>query len=567
MAERTPEELRRILRERTQEINYEEFSEEEPDAEEPFDEVNDIQDVNDAINSDGTPQMEVDDSDLDEPRSGRRRSIIKGENGFKWSLNAPETRGRRSVKIYSPKGNGAAKNVKTPLEAWSLFFPLQLLETIVQHTNEEIRRRNDDQHYSQETNVDEIKALLGILYLCGMEKQNHTCTEDLWAPRYGSNFYRAVMQRHRFHYLLACLRFDDKSTRAERRAVHKLAPIKEIWDIFINNCTANYTPSTYCTIDEQLLNFRGRFGAKVYIPNKPDKYGIKIVAMNDVQTSYLISAEPYVGQVTNLQNGESVPSYYVRKLSESIHHTQRNITCDNWFMSVNLMRTMKNDYDLTVVGTLRKNKREIPISFTRAASAGTARYAYSEKNTLLSYSPKKNKVVLLLSSFHERGRLDNVAQIPEIVTFYNRTKGGTDTFDQMCHAYTTARVTGRWPLRLFFGMLDQAGINSLILYNLRAANKALNRRDFIKELSFALFEPHLRSRLHSRTLRTSLRIVIREILNSEPEYVERTSKMLKRKRCSFCSADKKTTYCCVQCEKPICEEHRFCICIPCFQEM
>jgi len=128
MAERTPEELRRILRERTQEINYEEFSEEEPDAEEPFDEVNDIQDVNDGINSDGTPQMEVDDSDLDEPRSGRRRSIIKGANGFKWSLNAPETRGRRSVKIFL-------------FNCWKPSFNIQMKKSVGEMTTNIILRR------------------------------------------------------------------------------------------------------------------------------------------------------------------------------------------------------------------------------------------------------------------------------------------------------------------------------------------------------------------------------------------------------------------------------------------
>lgn len=50
------------------------------------------------------------------------------------------------------------------------------------------------------------------------------------------------------------------------------------------------------------------------------------------------------------------------------------------------------------------------------------------------------------------------------ILHYNKTKGGTDTFDQLCHVYTTSRTTLRWPLRFFFGILDQVQVNARILY-------------------------------------------------------------------------------------------------------
>ncbi|XP_011864172.1 PREDICTED: piggyBac transposable element-derived protein 4-like [Vollenhovia emeryi] len=573
MTDRSPKDIRRLLRERPPEINYEELSEDEVDYVEEFSEVDDIQDCDEDTSLDHTYQNDLEyesDEQQEAQTSGRPQSVIKGKNNYKWYKTAPETRGRRSTEVYLPKGSGDARNVKTPLEAWSLLFPTELLEIVILQTNAEIRRRDNypTEGYT-ETNLVELKALLGLLYYSGMEKQNHTNTEDLWKPRFGSNLYRAVMARNRFHYLLECLRFDDKATRVERRKVHGLAPIKEIWDMFISNCTRYYSPSTYCTIDEQLLNFRGRFGSKVYIPSKPDKYGIKIVSMHDVQTSYMINAEPYVGRVLS-RAGESVPSYYVRRLSESIYNTGRNITCDNWFMSVDLVRKMKTDYGLTMIGTVRKNKREIPPSFTRTAAAGTTRYAYAEGNTLVSYCPKKNKVVILLSSLHNSGRLDKETEKPEIVAFYNRTKGGTDTFDQMCHLYTTARVTARWPLRLFFDMMDHAAVNSFILYSLRSSNEGLNRRDFLKDLTFSLVEPQLRFRLTARTLRANLRVMINEILQINPELsaqiqtvTAQTHKLQKRKRCSFCITEKKTVYCCALCKKPTCDDHRVNICKTC----
>ena len=85
--------------------------------------------------------------------------------------------------------------------------------------------------------------------------------------------------------------------------------------------------------------------------------------------------------------------------------------------------------------------------------------------TLVKYTPKKNKFVLVMSSFHPTAVVDKETKKPDIVLFYNDTKGGTDCFDHMCHEYTTARKTLRWPLRFWFGMLDQEEINSMILHN------------------------------------------------------------------------------------------------------
>ena len=35
----------------------------------------------------------------------------------------------------------------------------------------------------------------------------------------------------------------------------------------------------------------------MYIPNKPAKYGIKMVNVNDIKTSYILNAIPYLEKV------------------------------------------------------------------------------------------------------------------------------------------------------------------------------------------------------------------------------------------------------------------------------
>lgn len=42
-----------------------------------------------------------------------------------------------------------------------------------------------------------------------------------------------------------------------------------------------------------------------------------------------------------------------------------------------------------------------------------------------------------------------VKKKPEIITFYNITKGGVDTCDQLCSNYNVGRRTKKWPLAIF----------------------------------------------------------------------------------------------------------------------
>lgn len=101
---------------------------------------------------------------------------------------------------------------------------------------------------------------------------------------------------------------------------------------------------------------------------------------------------------------------------------------------------MLEEYNITMVGTLRKNKREIPAEFkTKSTDGAKTQFAYSDRKVLLSYNPKSNKIVLLLTSYHKTGKIDEATGKPEIVLFYNNTKGGTDSFDKKCHDFTTAR--------------------------------------------------------------------------------------------------------------------------------
>ena len=94
------------------------------------------------------------------------------------------------------------------------------------------------------------------------------------------------MPQYRFIALTRFVRFDDKSTRAARRAKGKLAPIRNLFNE-INKLLLRYsTPSEYLTVDEQLVPFRDRCPFRQYIPSKPDNYDMKIFWICDAMSFY-----------------------------------------------------------------------------------------------------------------------------------------------------------------------------------------------------------------------------------------------------------------------------------------
>ncbi|UYV66270.1 hypothetical protein LAZ67_4001087 [Cordylochernes scorpioides] len=120
------------------------------------------------------------------------------------------------------------------------------------------------EHFSRErdaklTTATEILALFGLLIMSGVKRAAHLTYKELWAvDGSGVEIVKAIMSQERFLFILRCLRFDDITTRKERKKLDKPAPIREFVEAFVYNCKKLYTPGEYNTIDEKLIPFRGR---------------------------------------------------------------------------------------------------------------------------------------------------------------------------------------------------------------------------------------------------------------------------------------------------------------------
>lgn len=391
--------------------------------------------------SEDDDEIDLENFELDEDST--RKSLYSSKSGMIWS----------SIPCSSTKTNSFNDTIektgptKPTEEASSIedvficFMSEKMLQKILIYSNMEYSRNIAPNEKLEEITMMELKAFIGLLLLAGLLGESKKNLRTLWRTSpLESPIFKATMSRNRFEKIMSCLRFDDKTTREERKQTDKFAAIREIWSDFQDNLKACYMPGSYLTIDEQLLGFRGKCPFRQFIPKKPDKYGMKFWLCVDAESYYVFNAFPYIGRQPDQQRQKHIGASVVLELLKPLYGSNRNVTMDNFFTSVQLAKELQTK-NLTLIGTLRKNKPEIPKEFqsNRNREVGSSLFGFQDDLTLVSFVPKQNKAVLLLSSKHHGNQVDNTTGKPIIVLDYNKTKGAVDTVDQMCHKYTVKK--------------------------------------------------------------------------------------------------------------------------------
>lgn len=545
-----------------------EHSDHETDSEEEWD---DDDEKNWQINNSETgSEYSGEESDIADSRD-----VFYGKNRYKWSKTSPTFSRTRKHNLISHLpgviGKARASMPEKPVDAWECIISHDILQEILEKTNERITNmaskynlHNLSCQYTNHLDIIELKAFLGLLYLAGVFKSNNEDLRSLFATNgTGRDIFRATMSLNRFYFLLGSLCFDDPATRQERIAHgDKLAAISNIFNMFIINCQSNYSCGEYLTIDEMLIAFRGRCQFRMYLKNKPDKYGLKMQCLVDSKTHYLLNGFIYTGKDTRRANPKklSIPTLDVLTLIPPISGTNRNITADNWFSSIELIKELRS-HTISYVETLKRNKREVPAEFQpqKNRPPNSALFGFTGSESLVSFVPKKNRAVLLVSTMHHSNTMVNGK--PEIINFYNETKGGVDSLDKKCACYKTGRRTRRWPQVIWFRILDIAGLNANVIFNGVQQNQIMERRLFLTTLGQELIKAHLTRRAQQTCLPREIRSAIFKVSGLQepmPAANPEPQRRKKRGRCKICpysKNQKKESSSCDKCRDFICKNH------------
>lgn len=197
-------------------------------------------------------------------------------------------------------------------------------------------------------------------------------------------------------------------------------------------------------------------------------------------------------------------------------------------------------------------------------------YGFTKTKTLISRVPKKNKAVLIISSMHHAEEYDDIVDLPEINAYYNNTKSGVDAVDEKCTKYSCSRRTRRWPMAIFYRIVDMSALNAYIIHQSCSPQTFYTRLQFLKILAKQLYEPLLKERANNPHLPRELRFSIQRVLKIDQEPAENSDILPRgsRKYCHICPAKlkRKTAYLCASCRKPICLQCSKKVCNSCMNE-
>ncbi|XP_051791324.1 piggyBac transposable element-derived protein 4-like [Erpetoichthys calabaricus] len=209
-----------------------------------------------------------------------------------------------------------------------------------------------------------LDAYIGVLLLAGVYKSSNEATDSLWDASTGRNIFRATMSLQSFRMISRVLRFDNRETREKS---DKLAPIRDVWERWVQLLPLMFNPGPEVTVDERFVPFRGKCPFRQYMPSKPGKYGIKILAACDAKTSYAWNLQIYTGKHASGIPEKNQGKRVVLDMTTGLQG--HNITCDNFFTSYDLGQELLR-WKLTMVGTVKKNKPDLLVE----DSAGISEY-------------------------------------------------------------------------------------------------------------------------------------------------------------------------------------------------
>jgi hypothetical protein len=175
--------------------------------------------------------------------------------------------------------------------------------------------------------------------------------------------------------------------------------------------------------------------------------------------------------------------------------------------------------------------------YTRPTSGGPER-------TLVSYLPKRNKNVVLLSTLHKMPEISDCEdRKPAIILDYNHNKGGVDNLDKVIGTCSCRRMAARWPLVIFHNIIDVSSYNAFMIWNkvnpTWMADKRNKRRVFLEPLGKALVTPHIQRRERPSPTAASVAL-LKAVQGTEscPDPPEAAAEASKRRGCQFCPPKK-----------------------------
>lgn len=161
---------------------------------------------------------------------------------------------------------------KTDIEYFFDFISADFFCTLATETNNYALK---EKNIELKTSASELKQFFGILLMMGVVKMPRL--EIYWANDTRYSPVADCMSHNRFRLLKRCLHFADNEymPKPGEAGYDRLYKVRPILHELKKNMEKLPEPQLN-SIDEQMIPFKGRNSLKVYIKNKPHKWGYKV---------------------------------------------------------------------------------------------------------------------------------------------------------------------------------------------------------------------------------------------------------------------------------------------------
>ena len=137
-------------------------------------------------------------------------------------------------------------------------------------------------------------------------------------------------------------------------SMHKVHPLLKLLSEF----DRVYKPSNRLSLDESVAPFAGRFKYLTFNPQKPDKWGIRIIGLADSTTGFCLSLLPQLGrEVYDYLDVADMDALVINQMKE-FATPGSSLYVSNYYCSIDLAKKLLLE-GFNVTGTYRLSRKDV----------------------------------------------------------------------------------------------------------------------------------------------------------------------------------------------------------------
>lgn len=527
-----------------------------------------------------------DDSSNDHvKRSDNDARLLERLNKFtgerRWKVPTATTNFEPRIINYIDNNNGVqqasglSKN-SCPTSIFEYFFNQELVEMIVNKSSKYRKKQGFSRVPYNVTVTDMYSAIAIIIYMSIV----HLPTISMYwntDPMYNFQFVRKVMSRDKFLRILRFLHFSDEDNdKINGKDIDATYKVQPVIDMLLLRFQSAYRPGRNIVVNESVMLWKGRLPLDQCIPNKRPTFGLKTFVLTECGTGYVYNLKLYSEQLLRELNSKPLGASgsIVLHLTKHLLQQGRTLFLNNYHSSPALYEILHKN-GTNVCGIVRLKRKEMPCYGTIARDInrlekGQMLVRYNEIVAFCAWKDKK--LVSTLTTVHAprlvmSTNIDHVTgqyrKEPNVVLDYNTYMSGANQIHQILQGHLTISKPIKWHKKYFLHLLNITIFNCLVIWNSCHEDRKTFREikeDIISGLLEKYFTPA--EHFHRQTKRSEKKFPLRIKSRCFPKKIPPTTKRCHpTKRCVLCKENnlrKETSYCCNDCNVPLCI-------IPCFE--